>query len=391
MLRYLAMGYAASTSRIARDGMIDLRSDTVTQPSPAMRRAMAEAEVGDDVFGEDPTVRALEERSAELLGSEAGLLVSSGTMGNLVGLMAHVPRGGEIIGPAEIHTFSSEGAGHAVIAGASVRQIPWADDGTMDLAEVRAAVRDPNDVHEPITAMLTIENSHALSMGQPLPPDYVASVADVAREIGVPLFIDGARLFNASVALGVPARDLVPPGASATFCLSKSLGCPVGSVVVGDAAFIERARRARKMVGGGMRQAGVIAAAGVVALQDGPDGMIERLADDHANARYLADALVSMPGVRRLDPARVRTNFVLFGVGDDDRWPDDVAGRDRVLRTRAAFLTELHDRGIRMIEYPKGLIRAIPHYGIERSDIDAAIDASRAALAAIGLAPAVPA
>ena len=390
MLRYGAMGYAASTTRTGRDGMIDLRSDTVTLPSPAMRRAMAEAEVGDDVFGEDPTVRALEERSAELLGSEAGLLVASGTMGNLVGLMAHVPRGGEIIGPADIHTFSSEGAGHAVIAGASVRMIPWADDGTMDLADVRAAVRDPNDVHEPITSMLTIENSHALSMAQPLSPAYVASVADVAREIGVPLFIDGARLFNAAVALDVPARDLVPPGASATFCLSKSLGCPVGSVVVGDAAFIERARRARKMVGGGMRQAGVIAAAGVVALQDGPDGMIERLADDHANARYLADALASMSGVRRLDPARVRTNFVLFGVGDDESWPDDVAGRQRVLATRAAFLGELHDRGVRMIEYPKGLIRAIPHYGIERADIDAAIDASRAALAAIGLAPAVP-
>ena len=214
-------------------------------------------------------------------------------------------------------------------------------------------------------------------------------MADVAREIGVPLFIDGARLFNASVALGVPARELVPPGASATFCLSKSLGCPVGSVVVGDAAFIWRARRARKMVGGGMRQAGIIAAAGVVALQDGPDGMIERLADDHANARYLADALASMPGVRRLDPARVRTNFVLFGVGDDEDWPDDAAGRARVLATRAAFLGELHDRGVRMIEYPKGLIRAIPHYGIERADIDTAIAASRAALAAIGLAPAV--
>jgi threonine aldolase len=369
--------------------MIDLRSDTVTLPSPDMRRAMAEAELGDDVFGEDPTVQALEERSAELLGAEAGLLVASGTMGNLVGLMAHVPRGGEIIGPADIHTFSSEGAGHAVIAGASVRQIPWADDGTMDLADVRAAVRDPDDVHEPITSMLTIENSHALSMGQPLPPAYVAAVADVAREIGVPLFIDGARLFNAAVALGVPARDLVPAGASATFCLSKSLGCPVGSVVVGDAAFIARGRRARKMVGGGMRQAGVFAAAGVVALQDGPDGMIERLADDHSNARYLADALASMTGVRRLDPARVRTNFVLFGVGDDDRWPDDVAGRERVLQTRAAFLAELHDRGVRMIEYPKGLIRAIPHYGIDRADIDTAIAASRAALAAIGLAPAV--
>ena len=269
--------------------------------------------------------------------------------------------------------------------------IPWADDGTVDLADLRAAVRDPNDVHEPITSLITIENTHALSMGQPLPPAYVASVADVAREIGVPLFIDGARLFNAAVALGVPARDLVPAGASATFCLSKSLACPVGSVVVGDAAFIDRARRARKMVGGGMRQAGVFAAAGLVALQDGPDGMIDRLADDHANARHLADALASMTGVRRIDPSRVRTNFVLFGVGDDDRWPDDVAGRERVLRTRAAFLTELHDRGVRMIEYPKGLIRAIPHYGIERADIETAIAASRAALAAIGLAPAVPA
>ena len=385
------MGYAASTTRTGRDGMIDLRSDTVTLPSPAMRRAMADAEVGDDVFGEDPTVRALEERSAELLGAEAGLLVASGTMGNLVGLMAHVPRGGEIIGPADIHTFSSEGAGHAVIAGASVRMVPWADDGTVDLADLRAAVRDPNDVHEAITSLITIENTHALSMGQPLPPAYVASVADVAREIGVPLFIDGARLFNAAVALGVPARDLLPAGASATFCLSKSLACPVGSLVVGDAGFVDRARRARKMVGGGMRQAGVFAAAGLVALQDGPDGSIDRLADDHANARYLADALASMTGVRRIDPSRVRTNFVLFGVGDDDRSPDDVAGRERVLRTRATFLSELHDRGVRMIEYPKGLIRAIPHYGIERADIETAIAASTSALAAIGLAPAVPA
>jgi threonine aldolase len=251
-------------------------------------------------------------------------------------------------------------------------------------------VRDPEDVHEPITSMVTIENTHALSMGQPLPPAYVASVADVAREIGVPLFIDGARLFNASVALGVPARDLVPARASATFCLSKSLGCPVGSVVVGDATFIARARRARKMVGGGMRQAGVIAAAGLVALQDGDDGMIDRLADDHANARYLADALAAMPGVRRLDPARVRTNFVLFGVGNDEDWPHDAAGRARVLGTRAAFLEELHGRGVRMIEYPKGLIRAIPHYGIERADMDGAIAATRAAVAAIGLAPAVP-
>ena len=370
--------------------MIDLRSDTVTLPSPEMRRAMAEADLGDDVFGEDPTVRALEERAAELLGTEAGLLVSSGTMGNLVGLMAHVPRGGEIVGPAEIHTFSSEAAGHAVVVGASVRTIPPADDGTIDPAAIRAAVRDPNDVHEPITSLITLENTHSLSMGQPLAPEYTRTIAAVARELGVPLFIDGARLFNAAVALGVQGRDLLPPGASATFCLSKSLACPVGSLVVGDNAFIGRARRARKLVGGGMRQAGVIAAAGLVALRDGPSGMIERLADDHANARRLADALASMPGVTRLDPTRVRTNFVLFGLGAD-AWPIDQAGRAAVLRQRAEFLAGLARRGVRMIEYPKGMIRAIPHYGIEAVDIETVINAAHATLADMRLAPAVPA
>ncbi len=359
--------------------VIDLRSDTVTQPSPAMRRAMATAEVGDDVFGEDPTVRALEERSAELLGTEAALLVSSGTMGNLVGIMAHVPRGGEIIGPAEIHTFSSEGAGHAVVAGASVRAIAPDDDGTIPAAAVRSAVRD-DDIHEPPTALIMLENTHALSMGQPLTPAYLESIAAVGRDAGIPLFIDGARMFNAAVALGVPARDLVPAGASATFCLSKSLGCPVGSVVAGDRAFIARALRARKLLGGGMRQAGIIAAAGVVALADGPDGMIERLADDHANARLLADALASMPGITRLDPARVRTNFVLFGVGSET-WPEDSADRAEVLRVRATFLAGLASRGVRMIEYPQGRIRAIPHYGVERGDISRAITAARETLA----------
>ena len=351
---------------------------------------MAEAELGDDVFGEDPTVRALEERAAELLGTDAGLLVASGTMGNLVGLMAHVPRGGEIVGPAEIHTFSSEAAGHAVVVGASVRGIAPNDDGTIDLAAIRAAVRDPNDVHEPMTALIMLENTHALSMGQPLTPEYTTRVGVLAREIGVPLFIDGARLFNAAVALDVPPRALVPPGTSATFCLSKSLACPVGSVVVGDGPFIARARRARKLVGGGMRQAGVIAAAGLVALREGRAGMIDRLADDHANARHLAGALASMTGVTRLDPARVRTNFVLFGLGVP-AWPDDTDGRAAMVHQRAAFLDRLEQRAVRMIEYPRGMIRAIPHYGIEEPDIERAIDAVRATLAEIGLAPAVPA
>jgi threonine aldolase len=379
-----------SSSRPATPTVIDLRSDTVTLPSPEMRRAMANAELGDDVFGDDPTVRALEDRAAELLGTEAGLLVASGTMGNLVGLMAHVPRGGEIIGPAEIHAFSSEAAGHAVVVGASVRGIQPADDGTIDPAEIRAAVRDSTDVHEPITALITLENTHSLSMGQPLTPGYTRTIASVARELGVPLFIDGARLFNAAVALGVPGRDLVPPGASATFCLSKGLACPVGSLVVGDAGFIARARRARKLVGGGMRQAGVIGATGLVALRDGPAGMIERLADDHANACRLADALASMPGVTRLDPTRVRTNFVLFGLGAQ-AWPDDQVARAAILRQRAEFLARLADRGVRMIEYPKGMVRAMPHYGVESSDIERVIAATRATLADVDLSSAVPA
>jgi threonine aldolase len=203
----------------------------------------------------------------------------------------------------------------------------------------------------------------------------------------VPLFIDGARMFDAAVSLGVAPRELVPAGASATFCLSKSLGCPVGSLIVGDEAFIGRARRARKLLGGGMRQAGVFAAAGIVALQDGPDGMIDRLAEDHAHARRLADALSSMPGITRLDPSRVRTNFVLFGVDSPD-WPADAAGRQWVVERRAAFLSGIASRGVKMIEYPKGLIRAIPHYGVSSADIETAIAAVRATLADLGLAPA---
>src|SRR5919197_891009 len=370
--------------------MIDLRSDTVTLPSPAMRRAMAEAELGDDVMHEDPTVNRLEERAAELLGTEAAILVSSGTMGNLVGIIAHVPRGGEIIAPADVHMISGEAAGHAVVAGASVRPLPWREDGTLDLVAVRDAFRDPGDPHEPVTALVSIENTHSLSMGQPLGPEYTAAVARVAASRGVPLFIDGARLFDAAVSLGVPARALIPDGASATFCLSKSLGCPVGSVVVGPAPFVERVRRARKLLGGGTRQAGVYAAAGLVALSEGPDGMIDRLADDHANARRLGEALASMPGITRLDPSRIRTNFVLFGV-ESPVWPDDAAGRDRVLARRAEFLDCLATPGVKMIEYPKGLIRAMPHYGVEPADIAVAIDAVRATLADIGAAPAIPA
>ena len=355
---------------------IDLRSDTVTHPSPAMRRAMADAALGDDVFGDDPTVIALEERAADLLGKEAGLFVASGTMGNLVAQMAHLGRGQETIAGREHHVVLDEAAGHAVIVGTSIRALEDRADGTLDPAEIDAAFRDATDVHEPITGLVTIENTHAHAMGQPLTPAYTREVADIAHAHGVPLHIDGARLWNAVVALGVPVMDLAGPADTVTFCLSKGLACPIGSVLVGPRDTIWLARRARKMVGGGMRQVGILAAAGLVALSDGPDGMIERLAEDHVNARRLAEGLAELDGIvsaggsaqpapGRLDPDRIRTNFVMF----------------KVERDRAAFLAALRARGVEMVEYPHGQVRAVTHYGVTAADIETTIVATRAALA----------
>jgi len=364
--------------------VIDLRSDTVTKPSPEMRRAMADAEVGDDVFGDDPTVNELEVRAAELLGKEAGLFVASGTMGNIVAQLAHLGRGQETIAGREQHIVVDEAAGHAVIVGTSIRQLVERADGTLDPDEVVAAFRDPMDPHEPITGLITLENTHAHSMGRPLTTAYTARIAAIAHERGVKLHVDGARFWNAVVAQGITARELAAPADSVTFCLSKGLGCPVGSVVVGDRDFIWRARRGRKLVGGGMRQVGILAAAGLIALRDGPSGMVERLAEDHANARRLAEALADMPGVvspgalaqptlGRLDPERARTNFVLF----------------RVERDRAAFLDALRSRGVWMVEYPHGQVRAVTHYGVTATDIDTTIAAAAAALAETAPRPAL--
>jgi threonine aldolase len=358
--------------------LIDLRSDTVTRPSPEMRRAMAEAEVGDDVFGEDPTVNALQERAAELTGKAAGLFVASGTMGNLVSHVAHVPRGGEIVAEAESHIIVHEAAGHAVISGASVRPVPARADGTMDPDDIREAMRDATDVHAPITSLVMLENTHAHSMGQPLSAAYTAAVAGVAHQQGVPLHVDGARLFNAVVALDTPAHDLLAEADSATFCLSKGLACPVGSVVVGSVGVIDRARRARKIVGGGMRQAGILAAAGLVALRDGAAGMVERLAEDHANARLLAEGLAASDGIIDLDPDRVTTNYIVFRLRP-------LPGRDR-LQERAAFLAELAQRGVLCLEIDRGGIRAMTHYGVEREHVERVILVVREVLAARGLA-----
>ena len=351
---------------------IDLRSDTVTRPTDAMRRAMASAEVGDDVFGDDPTVIELEERAAGLLGKEAGLFVTSGTQGNLVSQLGHLARGQETIAASESHMIVDEAAGHAVIVGTSIRALRERPDGTLDPAEIVDAFRDPRDPHEPITGLVTLENTHAHSMGQPLSVEYTATVAAIAHERGVPLHVDGARFFNAVVAQGVSARDLAGPADSVTFCLSKGLGCPVGSVVVGSKDFIWRAPRGRKLVGGGLRQVGILAAAGLVALSDGPDGMIERLADDHRNARRLAEGLAEMDGIEsaggiaqpapgRLDPERVRTNFVLFKVRGD----------------RAEFLAGLRARGILMVEYPHGAVRAATHHDVADADVATILQATR--------------
>ena len=357
--------------------LIDLRSDTVTRPTPEMRRAMADAEVGDDVFGDDPTVHALEERAAELLGKEAGLYVASGAMGNLVAQMAHLQRGQETIAGAHGHIVLHEAASYAVVVGASVRALEELPDGTLDLDEVREAFRDPTDVHDPITGLVVFENASAHANNQPVPSSYVRDLAAVAHERGVPLHVDGARFWNTVVALDEDPRELAGPADSVTFCLSKGLACPVGSVLVGSRDFIWKARRARKVLGGGMRQVGILAAAGLVALRDGDAGMIDRLADDHANARFLAEELADIPGVispggtaqptgERLDPKRVRTNFVLF----------------RVERDREAFLAALERRGVLMISFMphNGQIRAVTHYGVERSDIEATIGAVREAL-----------
>jgi len=373
------MGYGAdAASRGGGAGRIDLRSDTVTHPTPEMRRAMAEAEVGDDVFEDDPTVIALEQRAAALLGKEAGLFVASGTMGNLVTVMAQVPRGGEIITPAEGHVYNDEAANYAVVAGAGLRVISENSNGEMPIADVVEGIQDASDPHSAITSLVIVENCHAHTFSRPITPAYMRELRAALKPHGIPIHVDGARLFNAAVALGVPVRDLVADADSATFCLSKGLAAPIGSVVVGSKEFIFKARRARKLLGGGMRQVGILAAAGLVALSDGPEGTVQRLAEDHANARRLATEIAALPGVlspghiaqpegERLDSSRVTTNFVIFKVA---------GGTAR--RTR--FLDALEKHGVLMVAYPHGQIRAVTHYGIGDEEITKTIAATAAAL-----------
>ena len=341
---------------------IDFRSDTVTWPTEAMRRAMAAARVGDDVYGEDPTVNALEARAAALVGKEAGLFVTSGTMGNLVAILTHANRGDEAIVGRDAHTISWEAGGMAVLGGIVPQTLPTDAMGRMDLHQLEAAIR-PDDPHVPRSRLILVENSYGARAGAAIPADYFAAVAAIARRHGLKVHLDGARLFNAIVALGVPAEAMTQYVDSVTFCLSKGLCAPVGSVLCGSQEFIAGARRARKLLGGGMRQAGVLAAAGLVAL----DEMIDRLAEDHANACLLGEGLATIPGVV-VDLATVQTNMVFFELGDEVA----LSGDDMIHRLQADNIW-LDGRGRRRF-------RAVTHNWIGREEVALLVDRLRAAL-----------
>ncbi len=292
---------------------IDLRSDTVTLPTPAMRQAMAEAEVGDDVYGEDPTVNRLQQLAASLVGKEAGLFVPSGTMSNLAAVLAHCNRGDEVILGNKSHTFLFEAGGISALGGVHSCQIPNQPDGTLILEDIQNAIRS-NDIHNPVTRLICLENTHNRCGGVVLSAEYTRQVGELAHKHDLSLHLDGARLFNAAVGQGVNAKELADPADSVSICLSKGLSAPVGSVLCGSKEFIQRALRIRKQLGGGMRQAGILAAAGIVALET----MVERLAEDHRRAARLAEGLRCLPDIQA-DPEKPATNMVFL------TWPSERA------------------------------------------------------------------
>lgn len=334
--------------------MIDLRSDTVTKPTPEMRKAMAEAEVGDDVYGEDPTVNRLEALAAEMFGKEAALFVASGTMGNQVSIMAHTQRGDEVIVEADSHIYWYEVGAMAVLSGVMPRPIKG-KNGAMDPDEVRRAIR-PKDIHFPRTSLITIENTHNRSGGRVVPLENFKAIYQVAKEHGLKVHVDGARIFNASIAANVPVKEYAKYADSLMFCLSKGLCAPVGSIVVGDRQSIERARKARKMLGGGMRQAGVLAAAGIVALTK----MVDRLREDHENAKFLALKLREIGYL--VDPEEVETNMVILKT-------------DNLKLNAHQFLEAMRKRGVLAVAFSDSSIRLVTHKDVSRKDIERALDA----------------
>ncbi len=334
--------------------IVDLRSDTITKPTPSMRRAMADAEVGDDVFDEDPTIHRLEEMAAKRLGKEAALYVASGTMANIVSLMSHCNRGDEIILGDRAHTFLNEQGGSAVIGGIHPRTVPNQPDGKLALNDIEHAIRADND-HFPRTRLIMLENTHNNCNGSPLDGVYMKSVGEIVRNHGLKIHVDGARIFNAAVALGVKAHELVSEADSVSFCLSKALAAPVGSVVCGTKNFIAKVRRVRKVLGGGMRQAGILAAAGIVALTE----MVDRLKEDHDNARRLAEGLAGINGLS-VDPECAKTNIVYINIKNNGLTPQILTDR-------------LNTEGVRLLPNGPLQMRAVTNYHVTSDDIEYAV------------------
>jgi threonine aldolase len=333
-------------------GVIDLCSDTVTMPTPEMRRAMVTSPLGDDVFGDDPMVNKLEEMAAVRLGKEAAVFLPSGTMGNVAGVVVNARLGQELIADADSHVFLFEGAGAAAIAGVQIMPVPTAA-GVMSPEQIRAALRPTDDLHQPITAAVSFEDTHNRHGGVVWPLEDLRAAAAAARALGLRIHLDGARIFNAAIAQGLDVAEIAACGDTVTFCLSKGLGCPAGSLFCGDRDSVGEARRWRKRLGGAMRQAGVLAAAGVVAL----DTMVDRLADDHSNARTLAEGLAELPGVT-CDLARVQTNIVYF----------DVARM-----TGLAFEDECRKRDLLGGATAEHRVRFVTHNGITAEHVQAAL------------------
>ncbi|HEU5230442.1 MAG TPA: low-specificity L-threonine aldolase [Ktedonobacteraceae bacterium] len=347
---------------------IDLRSDTVTLPTPAMREAMYRAEVGDDVYGEDPTVNRLQAMAAELLGKEAALFVPSGTMGNTIATLTHAGRGQRVIVGDQSHIYRYEVGGPSTLGGSPMWVVPTHPDGMLDLGAVQAGMADANDEHVAPTALVCIENTHNRCGGMVLNVEQIEAIANMAHAHNIAVHMDGARIFNAATALHIPASRLVQNVDSVMFCLSKGLSTPVGSLLVGNKEFIRRALRTRKMLGGGMRQAGVIAAAGIVALEQ----MIDRLGEDHEHSKLLAQGLTEFPQID-VHPDLVVTNMVMFSVQD--------AQQQRLSEEETAqFLDKAREHGVLMGTMGEGVIRAVTHHGIEAHHITEALAGIRRTL-----------
>ncbi|MDX2032867.1 MAG: GntG family PLP-dependent aldolase [Blastocatellia bacterium] len=336
--------------------LIDLRSDTVTKPTPAMRRAMADAEVGDDVYGEDPTVNRLQEHAAELFGKEAALFVPTGTMGNQICVRLHTRPGTEVVLEERSHIYNYEMGAAAVLSGVTLRPVRGADGGRLDWERVRGAIRHSAPYYVTSTSLVALENSHNMAGGSVLSLRTMAEICDGAHALGLPVHLDGARVFNAAQALGATVAEIAAPFDSVMFCLSKGLGAPAGSMIVGRKEFIREAVSVRKLLGGGMRQVGILAAAGRVALDESPNALIE----DHANARRLAEGLAGMPGIA-IDPEQVQTNIAIFDIG--------VTGL-----STARFTEELRARGVLANGISPREMRMVTHYDVNRDEIERTLE-----------------